>query len=211
MIRISLSRNLFAIKFTKMLENDIVIANIDEWIVNYKSGDSYSWGKRGISTELKSLPFEGSMSILLWIFSTGAYFWSIIQSRVNSSIFSQYLKMMSDWINNKKVFEERRIVYILDNCPSHRANATKQVMKALNLNYLFLSSYSPQLAPVELSFNTFKQRLNSEWKGTITNLNNIESFEKIGKAIKLFAGEEIRKYFSIFLRQLKFYLHNSIE
>ena len=203
MIRISLSRNLFVIKFTKMLENDIVIANIVDWIVNYKSGDSYSWGKRGISAELKSLLFKGSMSILLWIFSTGAYYWSIIQSSVNSSIFSQYLKMMSDWINNKKVFEERRIVYILDNYPSHRANETKQVMKVLNLYYLFFPSYSLQLAPVELCFNTFKQRLNSEWKGTIMNLNNIESFEKIGKTIKFFAGEKIRKYF--------FHLSQTIE
>ena len=208
--KLSLSRSLFAIKFTKLLEEDMIIANVDEWLVNYKSGDGYSWWKRGTSVELKSLPFKGSISIIFWIFSNGAYFWSIIQRTVNSSIFCQYLKMVSDWISRKVIFESKRIILILDNWSSHRAKSTKQVMNASKLNYLFLPSYSPQLAPVELSFNSFKGRLSKQWRGTVTDLNDIGAFEKIGISVNLFTKEEIRRYFVIFFEQLKFNFCNSI-
>ena len=90
--KLSLSRSLFAIKFTKLLEEDMIVANVDEWLVYFKSGDWYSWWKRGKSVELKLLPFNGLISIIFRIFSNGAYFWSIIQNTVNSSIFCQYLK-----------------------------------------------------------------------------------------------------------------------
>ena len=59
LVKLSLSRNLFAIKFTKLLEEDMIVANVDEWLVNYKSEDLYLWRKRGTSVELKSLPFIG--------------------------------------------------------------------------------------------------------------------------------------------------------
>ena len=117
--KLSLSRSLFAIKFTKLLEEDMIVANVDEWLVNYKSGDWYSWWKRGTSVELKFLPFKGLISIIFWIFSNGAYFWSIIQNTVNSSIFCQYLKMINDLIDRQAIFESKRIVLILDNWSSH--------------------------------------------------------------------------------------------
>ena len=90
--KLSLVRSLFVIKLTKLLEDDIIIGNVDEWLVNYKSGDCYSWWKRGAGVELRTLPFKGSISVILWIFSNGTYFWSIIQNTVNSLIFCQYLK-----------------------------------------------------------------------------------------------------------------------
>ena len=183
---------------------------VDEWLVNYKSGDCYSWWKRGTSIELRSLPFKRSISIIQWIFSNRAYFWSIIQNTINSSIFYQYLKMVNDWIERQSLFENRRVILILDNWLSHRAKTTKHVMKISKINHLFLPSYSPQLALVELSFNTFKRRLNSQWSWTIINLNEIGTFERIGRVIRMFTEEEIRKYFTIFFDELKFNFDNSI-
>ena len=37
--KLSLMRSMFVIKFTKLLENDLIVDNVDEWLVNYKSGD----------------------------------------------------------------------------------------------------------------------------------------------------------------------------
>ena len=188
----------------------MVIANIDEWSVNYQWGDSYSWWRKGSNIELRALPFKGSISIVLWIFSNGTYFWSAIQKTVNSSIFCQFLKMIEDWTTKNSIFDGKTIIAMLDNWPSHRAQATNKIMKASKLNYLFLPSYSPQLAPVELWFNTFKRRLTREWKWGLTNLKDIGAFDKVRAAISLFTSEEIKKYFSIFYEQVKFYLDNSI-
>ena len=209
--KLSFWKSLFAIKFSNLLDNDVVIANIDEWSVNYQSGDSYSWWRKGTNKELRALPFKGSISIILWIFSNGAYFWSAIQRTVNSSVFCQFLKMVEDWTTKTRIFEGKMIITILDNWPSHRARATVKVMKKSTLNYLFLPSYSPQLAPVELSFNTFKKRLIRDWKRDLTNLRDIGAFDKVRAAISKFTSEEIKKYYSIFYEKVKFYLDNSIR
>ena len=167
-------------------------------------------GRKCTNIELRSLPFKGSISIILWIFSNGAYFWSKIKRTVNSLIFCQYLEMIEDWTTTNSIFEGKTIIAMLDNWPSHRANATGQIMKKSKLNYLFLPSYNPQLAPVELSFNTFKKRLIKECKWSLTNLNDIAAFDRIRVAFSAFTSEEIKKYFSIFYEQIKLYLDNSI-
>ena len=209
--KLSLTRSLFSIKFAKLLENSMIIGNVDEWWVNYKSGDSYSWCKRGSNIELKTLPFKGSISIILCIFSNGAYFWSMVQNTVNSSIFYQYMIIIEDWISRTPTFRDKKIVFLLDNWPSHRSKLTALHIKESKMSYLFLPSYSPQLAPVELSFNTFKKRLYDSWRSTQTNLNEVGAFDKIRISISQFTGEEIRKYFSSFFKQAKFYLNNSIQ
>ena len=209
--KLSLTRSLFAIKFAKLFENNIVIANVDEWSMNYKSSDCYSWRKRRSNGDLRALPFKGSISIILWIFSNGTYFLAIIQNTVNSSILCQYLQIIEDWINKTLAFKDKRIVFLLDNWPIHRSKQAANTMKRSKMDFMFLPGYSPQLAPIELSFNTFKKRLYRDWRSELTNLNDIGAFDRIRTWITLFTRTEIKSYFSIFFRQVKFYLHNSIE
>ena len=206
-----MTRSLFSIKFARLLENNMIIGNIDECWVNYKSGDSYSWGRRGSNIELNTLPFKGSISIILCIFSNGAYFWSILQNTVNSPIFFQYMTIVEDWISKTPIFQDKKIVLLLDNWQRHRAKRAVIHMKYSKINYLFLPSYSPQLAPVELSFNTFKRRLYDDWRFNQTNLTEVAAFDKIRASISRFTCEEIKKYFSAFFEQVKFYLNNSIQ
>ena len=52
-------------------------------------------------------------------------------------------------------------------------------MRTSKFEYLFLHGYSPQLAPVELAFNTFKKRLNKECRNKSINLKSIEAFKTV--------------------------------
>ena len=113
--KLSFWRSLFAIKFSNLFDNDVVITNIDEWFVNYQSEDSYSWWRKGANKKLRALPIKWSYSIIHWIFSNGAYFWSAIQMTVNSSVFCQFLKMVADGSTKTRIFYGKMINTILDN------------------------------------------------------------------------------------------------
>ena len=69
---------------------ETVLASIDKWIISNKTGTLLFLGKRGRSFELKTLPFQGSISIILWILSNGWYFCKIVQNNINRDIFLQF-------------------------------------------------------------------------------------------------------------------------
>ena len=73
---------------------------------------------------------------------------------------------------------ERRIVLILDNVPTHRSDFTFQVANLLNIYLLFLPEYSPELNPIEGSWDYSKLHLKKKTIDTKEELidNSIELF-----------------------------------
>ena len=80
-------RVLFWIKFIKLFDDNVIIANIDECDLNHKIGRLYSWVPKGSEAELKTLPFVDSKSMILWMLSNDYYFWSIVESNINKASF----------------------------------------------------------------------------------------------------------------------------
>ena len=76
---------------------------------------------------------------------------------------------------------------------------------------MFIPTYSPQLAAVELFFNTLKKRFNSSANGSTMKLAQEEGFEKISSCIRRFSVSEIRSYFRKVFEQIEHYLDLSIE
>ena len=64
----------------------------------------------------------------------------------------------NDFLTENLKFE-RRIVLILDNVPTHRSDFTFQVANLLNIYLLFLPEYSPELNPIEGSWDYSKLHL----------------------------------------------------
>lgn len=83
----------------------------------------------------------------------------------------------NDFLTENLKFE-RRIVLILDNVPTHRSDFTFQVANLLNIYLLFLPEYSPELNPIEGSWDYSKLNLK---KKTIDTKE-----ELIDNSIKLF-------------------------
>ena len=83
-------------------------------------------------------------------------------------------------------------------------------MRTSKSEYLFLPGYSPQLAPVELAFNTFKKRLNRECRNKSISLKSIEAFKTVNSALSPFTRDEIKSYFSNLYAEVKNYLDSSI-
>ena len=83
----------------------------------------------------------------------------------------------NDFLTENLKFE-RRIVLILDNVPTHRSDFTFQVANLLNIYLLFLPEYSPELNPIEGSWDYSKFHLKKKTIDTKEELidNSIELF-----------------------------------
>ena len=118
--------------------------------------------------------------------------------------------MIKNWIEYTPVFNERNIMFMLDNLPNHLAKLTTKHMQTSKFKYLFLPGYSPQLSPVELAFNTFKKRLNREsWDKSI-NLNKLEAFKIVNSTLSSLTKNEIKNYFGNLYAEVRNYLDSSL-
>ena len=54
-------------------------------------------------------------------------------------------KDLNNWINIQKIFENKEVLSILDNSPSHKSKEMMKAFKKLNSKILFLTVYSPNL------------------------------------------------------------------
>ena len=163
---IDMKRRLFWIKLSKMLQEKILIANIDESTIGRNSQITYSWSERGTPSEFKNQPFTGSLNIVLTILSNGAWFWMLINKTINSEGFSEYASRFNDWIIENGTFGYRKVVLMLDNCSRHRSGDCMRLFKSLKHQIVFIPAYSPQFAPVEMCFNIVKQRMKSKARYT---------------------------------------------
>ena len=99
---------------------------------------------------------------------------------------------------------------MLDNWPSNRVKLTTKHMQTSNFKFLFLPGYSPQLVPVELAFNTFKNWQNRESRDKSINLNKFETFKIVNSTLSSFTKNEIKKYFGNLYAKVGNYLDSSI-
>ena len=61
----------------------------------------------------------------------------------------------------EKLFEERRIVIVLDNYSAHLAHIVKRIAKFLKIKLIFLPTHSPKLNPIEQVWRAMKKKISS--------------------------------------------------
>ena len=141
----------------KAINNKILTINVDESSFSNELWNERSWLKRGVNSEIKSMRFRGSVSLILAVTSDGDYFGATIKSRLNSDSFIDFILKLEDWIEQRNIRNGREIIVILDNCSIHRSKVTKEALKETKIKFWYLPQYSPSLAPVELVFAQLKK------------------------------------------------------
>ena len=95
-------------------------------------------------------------------------------------------------LNNDLLVEnlkfEKRIVFILDNVPTHRSDFIFEVAKLLNIYLLFLPEYSPELNPIEGAWDYPKLHIKKKTIDTVEELidNSIELFLEVTSGDSLY-------------------------
>jgi putative transposase len=78
----------------------------------------------------------------------------------------------------------KRILIILDNFRSHRANATVEFAKENGIELLFLPPYSPDLNPIEFIWKSIKRIISREF---IVDLDHMK--EIISKNFQIYSSQ----------------------
>ena len=172
--KISLLRILYTIRLAKAINNKILTINVDESSFSNELWNERSWLKRGVNSEIISMRFRGSVSLILAVTSDGDYFGATIKSRLNSDSFIDFILKLEDWIEQRNIRNGREIIVILDNCSIHRSRVTKEALKETKIKFWYLPQYSPSLAPVELVFAQLKKFIRNKEGQSIIRWNSID-------------------------------------
>ena len=196
-------RLLFWIRFSKLINNDTLLINIDEWIISNKTRLNYSWSRRGESCEVQNNNFSGSISIIMAILSTRQWYWLVLQGTVDSDIFSLFITYLNKWLIENNMFGKKDASIILDNWSSHRSKNSKKTMINNKMNIIYLPTYSPQFAPIELVFSILKRNLLIQTKYKWIQLGKVEAFNIIKQGLNWLDRDKINSWFKHFYKEMK--------
>ena len=198
---------MFSIEFTKCLKKTPLIWSIDECTISRSTKYNYSWSIKGINKEIKNSPFSGSINIILAIMSNGCWFLLATNKTINSDVFWHFIQKLNFWINDQNKFGYDEIIWIMDNCPSHKSKITYSILSQTNFQIRYIPAYSPDLSPVELSFAFIKRKLSSNWKSLNINLKSKQSKNELLQVLKMMKKKHIIGFFQKYLNTLKKYLN----
>ena len=118
---LKIKRIMFSIIISQnLLKSDLVI-NVDEWSVSRDTKYQKSWSLKGIDTELKSIVFSSSISLISCISSQGWHFNHIHNSTINTEKLLEFFRDLIKFIKAKKFNKNRRLVLIMDNAAIHKS------------------------------------------------------------------------------------------
>jgi transposase len=115
----------------------------------------------------------------------GMVFHRTFQGYLNKDYFIYLLKIFII-----PMFSNTSKYLIMDNCSSHNNKDVINILKENNVNYLFLSPYSPEYNPIELAWSKFKQFIKKSKPRCEFYLRL-----SIDSAIKSISLEDIASYF----------------
>jgi transposase len=119
---------------------------------DYHSGTT--WAIKGETPVVKTTGARFSLNMISAITSKGKMKFMTHSGKVNASVFCEFLKRLMHNIT-KKIF------LILDGHPVHRSSKVKKLMQSMDgrLRLFYLPSYSPELNPDELVWNSVKNKV----------------------------------------------------
>ena len=147
--RLNSIRSLFAIKFSRLIDRDTLLVNIDESCINRKVKSNYSWLFKGCPVEVNNSVISDSANLIMGICSNGSWITMILNETTDAARFIWFLKVMSSWLKSNSCFGYSKLAIILDNWAIHKSMATRRILQEIGCSVFFIPPYSPDFAPIE--------------------------------------------------------------
>ena len=157
--KIYLIRNLFAIKFSKVISDKTLLINIDESSINRNVKSSYFWGKKGQIIEAQNSIITGSASMIMPICSNGVWICLVINETIGSFNFTWFIKIMTSWLKSNSYFGFSQVMILLDNWSIRNSKIVKSLLQRINFTIIYIPVYSPDFAPVKMCLSLIKRAL----------------------------------------------------
>ena len=201
--RIQLTRILFSICLSNIIDSGTLLINIDEASITQDTKFNYSWTPIGKNSEVWNKRFATSLNIVFAICSNGSWLEMLSNNTLTTDRFIIFLRNLKTFLEENNYFEFKRIVILLDNLPSHRTDKVVDMLLKWSFDICYIPPYSPSLAPVELTFGRLKRKLTQKQKEKWINLSNYEGYSLVVLCMKEIDAKVILNWFSHFYREVK--------
>ena len=135
-----------------------IILNMDETSLSRNLKVEYSWAIRRKPNWIRNTRFTNSANLISTITSDRWSLTSVHSDTINSKAILSYLYSLMGYITKNTPYDLSNCLLVLDNCPIHQAKVVLNFLQSTRINVTFLPAYTPELAPVEQMFRSFKKR-----------------------------------------------------
>ena len=180
-----------------------LIVNVDGWVLTRTVKQNYSWLKKGKSWKLYNWLYTGSISLLSAISSDGSGFTAAYPSTVNSIIFVEFIESLLEYYAKQATWSNSEVLVIMDNCPYQISDLTKNKLKTLGVNALYLPPYWPELAPVEFLFRSIKAKLRQVKERKCIKFLSKDGIRLVTSTLIKIKPSEILSYWSLFFNEIR--------
>ena len=199
-------RSLFAVKLSKEITFNSLLINIDESSINRFVKSNYSWGYKGKPVEWRNASFTESISWVLAICSNGSWLWFLSNQTIDGKTFVWFTKILDNWLKLYENFGYNEVIIILDNWSIHKGKLTQGLLKKLSYKVFYIPAYSPEFAPVEMSFSLLKRTLSESNKNKGIKLSFRQNLTKIYQSLQSLTSKTIKRMFGRLFKTMKDYL-----
>ena len=149
----------FCAKLAQQLDGLDWILNMDETTINGDTKNNYTWLIRGTSGSVKNICINGSANLKTTISSTGSSYSDITKWTTDSRVIMEYLKELFQMVQNREHIPPNKTLLVLDSTPYHRAGVVMDFLESSGIEFMFLPSYTPELARVKKFFAQLKSKI----------------------------------------------------
>jgi transposase len=137
---------------------------LDESAANERTGDrKYGWSPIGVECgQFTSIKRSERWSVLPALDVEGYFAWLIYQGGITSDIFLMFIR--DQVLPHCEPYPGKRSVLVLDNASIHHNQALKELCEEHGVRLEFLSPYSPDKNPIDLTFSDLKAWLKKHYR-----------------------------------------------
>ena len=209
--RSHLIKRMFAIEFGGLWKEDYLYINIDEVLFSNKTKHNYSWLLKGRPGKIWNMHWVGSKSLIVAISSIGKWLAWTLTTTNKSEIFVKFMKTLLKWIEYDLWISQSKTMIILDNLRIHKSKETLSCLTKSWALYVFLPTYSPEMAPIELIFGLVKRRLIKQTLGKNIRLSSKDGEKEIREVFRTVSSGEIQSCFNYCFEIIRSYIPKWIE
>ena len=205
-----LVKGCFICRMLRLLLEGNMISNCDESSFDRSIRENYSWLPTGVGGSIIGEPISGKSNIILSVLPNGAWITVIQDGTIDSQAFSFYLVVLSRVMLNSKWYETNALKILIDNAAIHHSEFTQRTMRALNIETIYLSSYSPEIAPVELWFKVVKSVIRNRYTFDRLDFSKETGKRIIIESLSCISRGYMQRWWLEVINKLKEWIHSTL-
>lgn len=161
--RVKLIKYLVICQIAKFIAEDSLFISVDESGYGAFPKRSKIWAKSNANTFLYNYKRFKNHSLVMGVSNTGIKYLQVHEGSIKGTKFAEFIKNMNlEFRKEGYLSKNKRIIVILDNCPTHLVEEVTNQAKASKIYLLYNAPYCPQFNFIELVFSQIRCKMDKK-------------------------------------------------